>query len=338
MLGRCIALITDNAPTHMVADADMETEQGLKATNTSRIKLVFLPANVTSIAQPLDQGIIACAKAHYRRRLFRWLLERVNAPSNEGKSLKELAPNFYQIMRWIHSAWISDVSQKTIANCWRHAGILPAAWLQDALPAVPEAPAAAAEGALAEGGDIGSNTELEMAVGGAAPVAAEAEDSTSDMLDFAPAKLRVVAQRRRLLPEGAEITSATDFLVLEGENDVSEEMPDAEIVKLVCSESTKDAGSGEDVQDQFQGPQVSAADAAVSLLQVQDSMMCYPNKFEAANVDRVEQLRGLSTMSVEGRSRQRCSRCGSDRTRSCLGALCTMQWLQLIMLDHLRRP
>jgi hypothetical protein len=285
----------------MVADLDMETEHGVKVINMSHIKLMFLPANVTSIAQPLNQGIIACAKAHYRQRLVRWLLECANAPGNEGKSLKELAPNFYQMMRWIHSAWTSDVSQKTFANCWRHAGILPAAWLKNAAPAAPEVPVAAVEGASAGGSDVGSDTELEVAVEGAAPVAAEAEDNASGMLDSALAKLRVVVQSQRLLPEGDEIISAADSLVLEGENEASEEMSDAEIVRLVSSERTKDADSDEDVQDQFQGPQVSAADAAMSLLQVRDLMMCYPNKFGAADVNRVEHLSRELSMSVEGK-------------------------------------
>jgi hypothetical protein len=92
--------------------------------NLTHIKLVFLPANVTSIAQPLDQGIIACAKAHYRRRLVKFLLTEANAPGNLDKSLKELAPNFYQMMCWINSAWLEDVSQDCIVNSWRKAGIL----------------------------------------------------------------------------------------------------------------------------------------------------------------------------------------------------------------------
>jgi hypothetical protein len=63
---RNIILLGDKAPTHMVNGHDIEQEHGLKVIYLTHIKLVFLPANVTSIAQPLDQGIIACAKAHYR--------------------------------------------------------------------------------------------------------------------------------------------------------------------------------------------------------------------------------------------------------------------------------
>jgi hypothetical protein len=62
-------LLTDNAPTHMLADAEVEQEHGFNVINLSHLKIVFLPANTTNVVQPLDQGIIACTKAHYRRQL-----------------------------------------------------------------------------------------------------------------------------------------------------------------------------------------------------------------------------------------------------------------------------
>jgi hypothetical protein len=57
--GRKIMLISDNAPTHMVQGVTPEEKHGLKVFNLSNIKVVFLPPNVTSKAQPLDQGGIA---------------------------------------------------------------------------------------------------------------------------------------------------------------------------------------------------------------------------------------------------------------------------------------
>jgi hypothetical protein len=101
---RKIIRVGDNAPTHMVNRHDVVQEHGLKVINLTHIKLVFLPANVTSAAQPRDQGIIACAKAHNRRRLVMFLLDEANAPSNADKSLKKLAPNFYQMIFWMNSA------------------------------------------------------------------------------------------------------------------------------------------------------------------------------------------------------------------------------------------
>jgi hypothetical protein len=67
--GRKIMLIVDNAPTHRVRGVTPEEEHGLKLFNLSNIKVVFLHPNVTSKAQPLDQGIIAAYKAHFQRFL-----------------------------------------------------------------------------------------------------------------------------------------------------------------------------------------------------------------------------------------------------------------------------
>jgi hypothetical protein len=57
-----------------------EQEHGLKVINLTHIKLVFLPAIVTSIAHPLDQGIIAFAKARYQSALLKFLLAEANPP------------------------------------------------------------------------------------------------------------------------------------------------------------------------------------------------------------------------------------------------------------------
>jgi ornithine carbamoyltransferase len=44
-------LLTDNAPTHMLADAEVEQEHGFNVMNLSDLKIVFLPANTTSVVQ-----------------------------------------------------------------------------------------------------------------------------------------------------------------------------------------------------------------------------------------------------------------------------------------------
>ena len=52
-----IILILDNAPVHPI---DIEL---------SNVELLYYPPNVTSIIQPLDQGIIRSFKSNYRQKM-----------------------------------------------------------------------------------------------------------------------------------------------------------------------------------------------------------------------------------------------------------------------------
>ena len=62
---RKIALTIDNCPAHPTI-ADL-----------SNVKLIFLPPNTTSVSHPMDQGVIKCLKAFYRRRLFNLMIKRL---------------------------------------------------------------------------------------------------------------------------------------------------------------------------------------------------------------------------------------------------------------------
>ncbi|XP_044763923.1 jerky protein homolog-like [Coccinella septempunctata] len=64
--GSKVLLIVDNAPTHPTAEL-LERENG-------QFKTTFLPPNVTSLLQPMDQSVIETMKRHYRRQLLRKLL------------------------------------------------------------------------------------------------------------------------------------------------------------------------------------------------------------------------------------------------------------------------
>jgi hypothetical protein len=127
--GRHIVLLGDNAPTHTVGDAGVDEEHGFKVIDLSNVKLIFLPANSTTIVQPLDQGTIASMKAHYRRILVRWLLSEADKAGNQEKRLTDLRLSFYQMMRWVHEAWTQSVAPSVIRNCWHKAGILPDGWV-----------------------------------------------------------------------------------------------------------------------------------------------------------------------------------------------------------------
>ena len=46
--------------------------------NLSNVRLIFLPPNTMSVSQPMDQGVIKCLKAHYRRLLVRLMIQRLD--------------------------------------------------------------------------------------------------------------------------------------------------------------------------------------------------------------------------------------------------------------------
>ncbi|OKP10331.1 CENP-B protein 2 -like protein [Penicillium subrubescens] len=61
---RRVLLLLDNFSAHLLAIN--------KAPPPSNIKVVFFPANATSVYQPLDQGIIQNLKHHYRKKWMLW--------------------------------------------------------------------------------------------------------------------------------------------------------------------------------------------------------------------------------------------------------------------------
>jgi hypothetical protein len=65
-----------------VGDTEVDEEHGFKVINLSNVKLIFLPANTTTVAKPLDQEILASMKAHYRRVSMSWLLSEADEAGN----------------------------------------------------------------------------------------------------------------------------------------------------------------------------------------------------------------------------------------------------------------
>ena len=61
---------------------------------------LFLPPNVTSVIQPLDQGIIAAFKAHYRRHHIQFLIDQLK----NGAAEKDVKVNMLQVLQWCRLA------------------------------------------------------------------------------------------------------------------------------------------------------------------------------------------------------------------------------------------
>lgn len=97
-----ILLLVDNCTAHP------------QVKNLKAIELHFLPPNTTSVLQPLDQGIIKNLKTHFRQFLVMKLIE------GDVASAKI---NILDAIIMLTKAW-ERVSEKTIINCFRHAGFI----------------------------------------------------------------------------------------------------------------------------------------------------------------------------------------------------------------------
>uniref|UniRef100_A0A8C4SMY0 HTH CENPB-type domain-containing protein n=1 Tax=Erpetoichthys calabaricus TaxID=27687 RepID=A0A8C4SMY0_ERPCA len=101
-------LLIDNAPSH-------PEEMQLVCDD---IKAIFLPPNVTSILQPMDQGVLQALKQNYRKMLLRSLLE-----DNEELTIldKLMKMNIKDVIYWVAEAWentCKESLQKSWKNLW----------------------------------------------------------------------------------------------------------------------------------------------------------------------------------------------------------------------------
>lgn len=95
---RRILLIMDNAPSHKLSEsrASHGEYEGLQYMDLDNVTVLFLPPNTTSLIQPLDAGIIANFKLHYRRMYMNRLVPQVQPGSTED--LSKVRPNVLQVI------------------------------------------------------------------------------------------------------------------------------------------------------------------------------------------------------------------------------------------------
>lgn len=87
--------------------------------NNSNIKLFYLPANITSTTQPLDQGIIYNTKQIYSKLLKEKVI--FNALDSSKFFLPRL--DVWEAATTIVEAW-QQVCPQTILKCWRKTGLV----------------------------------------------------------------------------------------------------------------------------------------------------------------------------------------------------------------------
>ncbi|CAI5459610.1 unnamed protein product [Closterium sp. Yama58-4] len=129
--GRHIVVLLDNASSHMLRSelAWSEIVCCVRTTCMNNVRLVFLPPNTTSFVQPLDQGIIATAKASYRQHWLRAFSALWNA-DGATSAVARFRPNLRDVLAWLSDAWTS-VGARTIQRCWWCTGCLPLSWSMD---------------------------------------------------------------------------------------------------------------------------------------------------------------------------------------------------------------
>lgn len=99
-------LTLDNAPSHPI-ESLLQSEDG-------KITVKYLPPNVTAIIQPMDQGVIANLKRHYRSSILKKLIE-------EGNDLKSFLKTNFTILDAIYEcvdAW-EKIKPSTLTKSWK---------------------------------------------------------------------------------------------------------------------------------------------------------------------------------------------------------------------------
>lgn len=99
-------LLIDNAPSH--PDEEVLCSGDIKA--------IFLPPNVTSLIQPMDQGVIEALKKSYRRKMLTYMLGEESQEQQLEELLKKI--NIKDAIYWLADAW-SEIKIETLKNSWK---------------------------------------------------------------------------------------------------------------------------------------------------------------------------------------------------------------------------
>lgn len=102
-------LLVDNAPSHPPA-TELRTKDGM-------IFVKFLPPNVTSLIQPIDQNVLRLTKLYYRNSLLSSVVS-----TEEGMAAALSKISLKDAIIHLAAAW-EKLSSTVIEKCWRN--ILP---------------------------------------------------------------------------------------------------------------------------------------------------------------------------------------------------------------------
>jgi hypothetical protein len=268
---RHIVMLLDNAPTHIPPETTKEVLMGFDVYRLSNITIIFLPANTTSIVQPLDQGIIAAFKAHYRLQLVQFVIHTLD--NNPDLTLQQVKIDAYSAVRWVRHA-AKALTQATIRNCWWKAGILG----EDKVPAPPPRAErrrnAHAGNPQPPAAQVVSNPPEDVLMLNAE---GEADDEApaicfevleKDLTSLAT----LVARRPGVLEGGDSLLSAADYTDLLGEHESFTPLSDAELVQLVLSDNAPGLVDVLDTDEQII-PEYSLSDCLTALELIHESIV-----------------------------------------------------------------
>lgn len=105
-LPRKAILILDNATTH--PDVQYLQDKDITA--------MFLPPNVTSLCQPMDQGALAALKRRYRRKLLSSVVLSLEAGQDLMGKMKKI--DLLDVVGWISESW-NELEPLTLVRSWR---------------------------------------------------------------------------------------------------------------------------------------------------------------------------------------------------------------------------
>jgi hypothetical protein len=236
-----------------------------------------------------------------------WVVQE--AEKDENKSMKELQPNFYQIMSWLNKAWSKCVPPVTICNCWSKADILSDGWV--AKPTGTHRQQAQAAQGLAEQRLEEEASEHAADSTESAEIVNEMESSQAvfmdafDQLDAALQQLQESVQHNSVvLQHGDKMMSAAGYCDLDGEREVFARLDDEEIVRMVQTDNADIIDSDEHEDDDFVEVSTTPAQALQLASELHTFALSQPQLFDLADINVLSNMQRKLSRSVATNKKQ----------------------------------
>ena len=107
-----VCLLVDNCPAHPRSIMDHDP----------RVIVMFLPANTTSLIQPMDQGIIRNLKLNLHNHIYKDLIQSIDSTPLTKSTAAPVADfykklNILDCINYLGKSW-EQVKDSTMINCW----------------------------------------------------------------------------------------------------------------------------------------------------------------------------------------------------------------------------